>query len=246
MKNKFTLIELLIVIAIIAILAGMLLPALNNARSKAKEINCTSNKKQFMVAQLLYANDFSRMFYLDTKRYWFNILVIGPNSFNLGYISPSTLICTANQYAPVNPSSFSTSTVTYGMIALANIDETNYLKTLGSGDCFDTDSTNTWGFLVPDKVKKPSQLLLAADATRRTVRAMWNGTTTTGGGYATFYNYYNNADVAHVHLIHHGKATAGFVDGHAESLLLRRMNEEVTNKIRVALNADGLSLQSLP
>lgn len=69
MRKNFTLIELLIVIAIIAILAGMLLPALNRARESARTIQCGSQIRQVAQLHLLYAGDYKDLLPSPYKSY---------------------------------------------------------------------------------------------------------------------------------------------------------------------------------
>ena len=56
-ERGFTLIELLVVISIIAILASLLMPALGQARDKARAMGCVNNLRQLGVAVQMYWTD---------------------------------------------------------------------------------------------------------------------------------------------------------------------------------------------
>ena len=78
----FTIIELLIVIAIITILAALLLPALKSAINKANIIDCTSNLKQIGVGIATYAGDNHDFFPNDGT--WYSY---GGNGYKIAYSS---------------------------------------------------------------------------------------------------------------------------------------------------------------
>lgn len=56
-RRAFTLVEVLVVIAMIAILAAMLLPTLDRAKARGKQIACTNHLKQLAMGWQMYAAD---------------------------------------------------------------------------------------------------------------------------------------------------------------------------------------------
>lgn len=76
LRGAFTLVELLVVVAIISILISLLLPALNKAREAAILVECMSRQKQIAVAFAAYGFDYRGVipgpwsrFYLGRKNY---------------------------------------------------------------------------------------------------------------------------------------------------------------------------------
>lgn len=67
-SKGFTLVELLVVISIITILAGLLLPALQNAINAARNSSCANNTRQLAIALVQYADDNEN--FLPRVAYW--------------------------------------------------------------------------------------------------------------------------------------------------------------------------------
>ncbi len=67
--RAFTLIELLIVIAIIAVLIGILLPAIAGGKAQGKMVQCMSNERQLGFAQQAYADEFDEFILREAGGY---------------------------------------------------------------------------------------------------------------------------------------------------------------------------------
>jgi prepilin-type N-terminal cleavage/methylation domain-containing protein/prepilin-type processing-associated H-X9-DG protein len=145
-KAAFTLIELLIVIAIIGILASMLLPALSQAKSRSQQTRCINNLKQLGLMTLMYAQDHNGLVQIDSplepSATWGSIL-----STNQNVRTKDIFLCPI--YAPRQ---FTNWVQIYGV----RLDPPEEYRTGEFGE-----------FLKIDKIFQPSEYLHLADTTSR-------------------------------------------------------------------------------
>ncbi|HEC04038.1 MAG TPA: type II secretion system protein, partial [Phycisphaerales bacterium] len=79
-RPALTLVELLVVIAVIAILMALLQPALSLVRAKAREVTCLNNLKQLQVCAKLYSLDYDD-FLLPNR----NVYYVGTDKQTTGF-----------------------------------------------------------------------------------------------------------------------------------------------------------------
>ena len=200
--HRFTLTELLIVIAIIAILAGMLLPALNKAREKARAISCTSNLKQVLLEFQVYANDNQDMWPVHgaNSTTWSQFLYGDEALQRIKWKAKPYTYCPSNK-RPETANHYNTYGVKYWIWSTPY--EQRFAQTANP---YDTSVANCY-VLRSNMIKMPSKYFFIADGNRSDEENKG----------VNFYRIDNNNPQFGLALMHSTRANLGFVDGHAGS-----------------------------
>lgn len=209
----FTLIELLIVVAIIGILASILLPALKKAKDRAKDISCLGQLKQLGLVHISYAGD------------WDGCIPPYLNNANKTWIR----IMTDNAYMPYYKANQGGrpffSCPSYGPDSYYTQQHRVEQLTYGMGIDINMEIEGCWKITTPKvRVKNvahpewversdnysQSEFMMFADSARL-------GMATNGQWYYFWNRTTKDADKV-LHLRHSNKANTVFADGHVEGV----------------------------
>ena len=219
-SGKFTLIELLIVIAIIAILAAMLLPALTRAREASRRSNCISNQKQVMQAQQMYADDNKGLMYLSVGNRVWTLQLTGADQKGKEYAPWSVIACPSNPFTVKKYDGSDGKHHSYGFIwategQAAGRDEKKNERDEKFGQ-FQSVVGTPYGrqcVYITNRMKNTSGIALLADS------YCGNGTWRGKQFYYLGMNGGVEAEGAAMKAVHNGGCVGGFADGHVRGFM---------------------------
>jgi prepilin-type N-terminal cleavage/methylation domain-containing protein/prepilin-type processing-associated H-X9-DG protein len=200
-KNpRFTLIELLLVIAVIAILASLLLPALKKAKEKARQIQCSGNLRQIGLSAFQYLNDSNNYLTViigSPELLWWEIFD------NAGYFAnKQILVCPSQAPFTFNKNTPNYKYKVYGM---------NY---------YDSRSDTIDGSIITRDTRKltaPSSVINYADTVFIPTHAFYPNQR------HTFR--YKLTDTGTIHMRHFSRPNCWYFDGHVKCTDKKELND---------------------